>query len=82
MKKHKDSFPHSPTAKPTRGDYVSWAKWNAYMVCGAILSSLGFYGDQALGDAVATYYHYKENTGSDYEVSYRQDYQWKQYGGD
>jgi RHS repeat-associated protein len=62
-----DFFPYDPNAKPTAGDYASWFKWTGEgegaWTCSVIQAC-------DLMDASATYMHYVNNGGEDYEVNF------------
>jgi hypothetical protein len=69
-----NAFPYDPNAEAGWKDHWNWEKWDAIMVGGALASSLGFYGDGALDDAVPLYSHYRSGRGTDQEVNYREAY--------
>ncbi|MFE7327436.1 DNRLRE domain-containing protein [Streptomyces sp. NPDC057565] len=69
-----NSFPYDPNAEAGWKDYWNWNKWDAIMHGGMVASALGFYSDGALDDAVPLYSHYRDGSGTDDEVNYREAY--------
>jgi hypothetical protein len=57
-----DSYLYDPSEKPTAGDRLQWAKWGVAGRFGN-LASIGI-GEEAL----ASYRHYRSNTGTDYKI--------------
>lgn len=65
-----DYFPYDPNEKPTPADYAAWVKWGAQSAGAHVLRP-------DLDDALRTYDHYRDNSGTpltvDYEEAYRED---------
>lgn len=58
-----NDFAYDPNIKPTLKDYLSWYKWDA-LRSGAELDR------PDLADALAAYRHYRDGSGTDFQVDY------------
>ena len=62
-----EDFVYDPKAKATASDYADWVKWGAMLVAARVARP-------DLKDATATYLHYRDGSGTDFDIDYEKAY--------
>ena len=70
-KQYDNDFPYNPDMEPTENDKNNWVK---YGILEQGAKYAGWLVGRNMPDAVETYQHYRDNTGTDFEVDFSKAY--------